>query len=177
MTQGSPWICFAAWATRGVARTCLKRTRGFPRVTAGQSWLRGSVHVGVGPALSGQVNDRHPVPTLQRRSWFQSLDTGETKKAVQRFTGSTPERSSQCGASDPLNPHRRIRLTNKVTKRPKDKSVCARRDATAQRCSPGLASNRSTVKPLSPPPRHLHQVANRRIRHHPPANSDSCSTG
>jgi hypothetical protein len=23
----------------------------------------------------------------------------------------------------------------------------------------------------------LHQVANRRIRHHPPANSDSCSTG
>ena len=31
-------------------------------------------------------------------------------------------------------------------------------DAIAQRCSPGLASNRSTVKPLSPPPRHLHQV-------------------
>ena len=31
-------------------------------------------------------------------------------------------------------------------------------DAIAQRSSPGLAFNRSTVKPLSPPPRHLHQV-------------------
>ena len=50
-----------------------------------------------------------------------------------------------------------FQLTNKVTKR-KDKSMCARRDAIAQRSSPGLASNRSTVKPLSPPPRHLHQV-------------------
>jgi len=37
-----------------------------------------------------------------------------------------------------------------------------------------LASDRSTVTPLSPPP---HQVQTRRIRHHPPANSDSCSTG
>ena len=37
-----------------------------------------------------------------------------------------------------------------------------------------LASDRSTVTPLSPPP---HQGANRRTRHHPPANSNSCSTG
>ena len=37
-----------------------------------------------------------------------------------------------------------------------------------------LASDRSTVTPLSPPP---HQGANRRTRHHPPADSDSCSTG
>ena len=36
-----------------------------------------------------------------------------------------------------------------------------------------LASDRSTVTPLSPPP---HQGANRRIRHQPPANFDSCST-
>ena len=79
VTQGSPWICFAAWATRGVARTCLKRTRGFRRVTAGQSWLRGSVHVGVGPALSGQVNDRHPVPTLQCRSCFRVRVQGDTR--------------------------------------------------------------------------------------------------
>jgi hypothetical protein len=47
---------------------------------------------------------------------------------------------------------------NKATKRPKDKSMCARRDAIAQRCSPGLASNRSIVKPLSPPPRHTCMV-------------------
>ena len=79
VTQGSPWICFAAWATRGVARTCLKRTRGFRRVTAGQSWLPGSVHVGVGPALSGHVNDRHPVPTLQCRSCFRVRVQGDTR--------------------------------------------------------------------------------------------------
>jgi hypothetical protein len=36
--------------------------------------------------------------------------------------------------------------------------VFGNQGATAQRSSPGLASNRSTVKPLSPPPRHLHQV-------------------
>jgi hypothetical protein len=47
-----------------------------------------------------------------------------------------------------------FQLTNKVTKR-KDKSMCARRDAIAQRCSP---VSLPTVKPLSPPPRHLHQV-------------------
>jgi hypothetical protein len=50
---------------------------------------------------------------------------------------------------------------NSRIKSPKDqktKALCARRDAIAQRSSPGLASNRSTVKPLSPPPRHLHQV-------------------
>ena len=39
---------------------------------------------------------------------------------------------------------------------------------------PMLASDRSTVTPLSPPP---HQGANRRTRHQPPANSNSCSTG
>jgi hypothetical protein len=36
-----------------------------------------------------------------------SGDTGETKKAA--LEGSTPERSSQCCASDPFNRHRRIR--------------------------------------------------------------------
>ena len=36
-----------------------------------------------------------------------------------------------------------------------------------------LASDRSTVTPLSPPP---HQ-GQQRTRHHPPANSNSCSTG
>ena len=39
----------------------------------------------------------------------ESGDTGETNVAAQRFTGSTPERSSQCCASDPFNRHRRIR--------------------------------------------------------------------
>jgi hypothetical protein len=33
------------------------------------------------------------------------------------------------------------------------------------------------VTPLSPPPRRLRQDANRVIRHHPPADCDSCSTG
>src|SRR5258708_3518194 len=37
-----------------------------------------------------------------------------------------------------------FQLTNKVTKR-KDKSMCARRDAIAQRSSPVLASNRATA--------------------------------
>ena len=37
----------------------------------------------------------------------------------------------------------------------------------------GLASNRSTVKPLSPPPRHLHQVRTDASVHIP----DSSSTG
>jgi hypothetical protein len=36
--------------------------------------------------------------------------------------------------------------------------VFGNQDAIAQRSSPGLASNRSTVKPLNPPPRHLHQM-------------------
>ena len=36
-------------------------------------------------------------------------------------------------------------LTCARTKRPKDKSMCARRDAIAQRSSPGLASNRATA--------------------------------
>ena len=35
---------------------------------------------------------------------------------------------------------------NKVTKRPKDKSMCARRDVIAQRCSPGLASTPAEVQ-------------------------------
>ena len=35
-----------------------------------------------------------------------------------------------------------------------------------------------TVTPLRRlPPRHLHRAQNRRIRPHPPTNSDSCSTG
>ena len=37
-----------------------------------------------------------------------------------------------------------------------------------------LASDRSTVTPLSPPP---HQGANRRIRHQPPANSELLLNG
>ena len=37
-----------------------------------------------------------------------------------------------------------------------------------------LASDRSTVTPLSPPP---HQVQTRRIRHHPPANSELLLNG
>ena len=44
---------------------------------------------------------------------------------------------------------------NKVTKR-KDKSMCTRRDAIAQRSSPGLASNRATAPGSG---------VNRRIRH------------
>jgi hypothetical protein len=35
----------------------------------------------------------------------------------------------------------------------------------------------ATVTPVSPPPATPASGANRRIRHHPPANSDSCSTG
>lgn len=38
-------------------------------------------------------------------------------------------------------------------------------------------SDRATVTPLSPPPATPASGANRRIRHHPPANSDSCPTG
>jgi hypothetical protein len=38
-------------------------------------------------------------------------------------------------------------------------------------CLTMLASDRSTVTPLSPPP---HQGAHRRTRHHPPANFYSC---
>jgi hypothetical protein len=40
----------------------------------------------------------------------------------------------------------------------------------------GSSAPVQTVKPLRRlPPRHLHQVQTD-IRHHPPANSDSCST-
>jgi hypothetical protein len=46
------------------------------------------------------------------------------------------------------------------------------------RCSPVLASDRATLTPLSPPlPRHLHQGANRRIRHHPPGGPKRGSAG
>jgi hypothetical protein len=50
-------------------------------------------------------------------------------------------------------------------------------DAIPQRCSPVLDLNRGTVSPLSLPPRDRCISASRPIRHHPPANSDSCSTG
>jgi len=43
---------------------------------------------------------------------------------------------------------------------------------------PAAVKSASTVKPLSlPPPRHLHQGASRRIRHYPPGDVGSCSTG
>jgi hypothetical protein len=43
-------------------------------------------------------------------------------------------------------------------KRKSGAPVFGNQDAIAQRSSPGLASNRSTVKPLSPPPRHTCMV-------------------
>jgi hypothetical protein len=134
VTQGSPWICFAAWATRGVARTCLKRTRGFRRVTAGQSWLRGSVHVGVGPALSGQVNDRHPVPTLQCRSCFRVRVQGDTRDGgLVHVSGGVKRWHVDTGR------HTAAPILLSESSAP----VFGNQDAIAQRSSPGLASNRA----------------------------------
>jgi MFS family permease len=65
-----------------------------------------------------------------------------------------------------------------TVKRKSGAPIFDNQDAIAQRSSPGLASNCATVKPLRRlPPRHLHQGANRRICHQPPANFDSCSKG
>ena len=76
----------------------------------------------VGRAVDIRRRGCMPVTRLKRkeqRTGFTAIrmaqrlcagDTGETKKAAQRFTGSTPERSSQCCASDPFNRHRRTLL-------------------------------------------------------------------
>src|SRR5262249_30166477 len=55
----------------------------------------------------GSACPRHPHCSADPD--FKVRCHGETKKVAQRFTGSTPERSSQCCASDPFNRHRRIR--------------------------------------------------------------------
>ena len=120
-----------------------KRSRGLGRVTAGQSWSQG---LGVSITRAGE---------MQETGTF-----GHSRKRVHVLPPvlSCPR---SCPAPGPGRPGPAARsqhylfhgfqLTNKVTKRPKDKSMCARRDAIAQRCSPVLASNlanRYIVDPL-----------------------------
>jgi hypothetical protein len=116
----------------------------------------------------------------QRRSWFlRAGDTVETKRAAQRFSaikmrslndprqGSLSNRATalRCQPTHPSpaflaggrHPAQRLRAGDTVeTKRAAHRFSAIR--MRSQRSLPGLASNRSTVKPVSPPPRHTCMV-------------------
>ena len=113
------------------------------------------------------VTIRPPIPTPVQRVTRISAETDDLAKSGSAKLGTEVQRSRKafaqacpCPAHGPGRPGPAARsqhylfhgfqLTNKVTKRPKDKSMCAGRDAIAQRCSPGLASNRANRQTLEP---------------------------